>query len=537
MKITIDRNTADLDFLTTPDASSPRLSLFGQVDCLHTDSHSIWKPDLLQIERFLDQKGANEICKNITSIEGQYLLILKKGAKIYLFCDRFCTHPYYYRVSSTQIEVFDRILAVEDHLTVNQSIAIVFLLFGYVPGRQTLFQDISRLMPGECLVFDTTTRDFHINLSCVYPKISLDANADDDQVTEKFHSLFLEALENRISQFHADETFLLPLSGGLDSRYLLGTALELVSPSRIVAMTFGQQGSYDFEFGNLVAKTAGVRHLSYPLTPEDYHAGNLRSNCLDTDGQISFTTEAPLEIYRSLAEYGKNILSGHPGDFLMGEFAGLGLSSSRAAIPFLFPANIGINDRLTRFLDTKIMQATFFYSDGFDYPLNPFEMWLGINRLTKYTAYCVYKYRDFFNYICPYNDYRFIDYMINLPRRLRKDRRLHFLWLRKHFTSLAELPCNTFWGLPVSASTPRIFLAHQWDRILYYGLGINRRVNKIDFSRYQKQVLESPISTYHVFASLPHDFTRLLNHPRYYLVHYCLKCLEVLYTDFNVNFM
>ncbi len=535
MKAFINRRTARIELLSPPDCTSPHLILFGRIDRLHSNGHSIWNPDVSQVESYLDQNGPDAIYKNISFIEGQYLIIWCKEGKVCLFCDRYCMNTFYYRVLPDTIEVFDQILAIENNLVVSQSIAISFLLFGYVPGRQTLFQGIFRVMPGECLILDTTTGEFHIDVGCVYPKIVMDEDRNEDQVAEEFHALFREALEKRISKYHFNETLLLPLSGGLNSRYVLGTALELVSPSRIIAMTFGQRGSYDFEIGKSVAKAVGVRHIVYPLTPDNYNAKSLRANCLDTDGQVYFTSEAPIEIFRSFAEYGKITLSGYVGDAIMGNKVHLDTPTSKEAIAFS-DAKVGIDDPLAHYLDDKVIQSTFYYDIGADFPLDPSEMWFFINHFTKYSLHCVFKHRNHFTYICPFIDYAFIDYVLNLPTRMRMNRRLYFLWLRKHFKALADLPCNTYRGVPLSSSAQKIFLAHQWDRILHYGFGINRRVNKIDLFRYQRQILGPDISMYHVYSKLPPDFAKTLNHSKHYLLHYSLKCLEVLYTDFNVNF-
>jgi hypothetical protein len=50
------------------------------------------------------------------------------------------------------------------------------------------------------------------------------------------------------------------LSGGLDSRAILGALLEQYDASRIVAATFGRPGEQDFDFAAAVAREAGVRH-------------------------------------------------------------------------------------------------------------------------------------------------------------------------------------------------------------------------------------------------------------------------------------
>ncbi|WP_164737253.1 asparagine synthase C-terminal domain-containing protein [Georgenia sp. SYP-B2076] len=50
------------------------------------------------------------------------------------------------------------------------------------------------------------------------------------------------------------------LSGGLDSRTILASLLEVFDRSEIVAATFGLPGEQDFDFAAMVAKEAGVRH-------------------------------------------------------------------------------------------------------------------------------------------------------------------------------------------------------------------------------------------------------------------------------------
>ncbi|RYV52389.1 asparagine synthase-related protein [Pengzhenrongella frigida] len=50
------------------------------------------------------------------------------------------------------------------------------------------------------------------------------------------------------------------LSGGLDSRTILGGLLEIFDRSEILAVTFGMPGEQDFDFAARVAKVAGVRH-------------------------------------------------------------------------------------------------------------------------------------------------------------------------------------------------------------------------------------------------------------------------------------
>lgn len=66
---------------------------------------------------------------------------------------------------------------------------------------------------------------------------------------------------------------LLLLSGGLDSRAILGGLLERVDSKQIQTVTFGTPGTWDFEIGKRIAKYAGVKHRAVDLTNPDWAWG------------------------------------------------------------------------------------------------------------------------------------------------------------------------------------------------------------------------------------------------------------------------
>jgi hypothetical protein len=61
-----------------------------------------------------------------------------------------------------------------------------------------------------------------------------------------------------------------PLSGGLDSRAILGGLLENLEAREIRAVTFGSPGTWDYEMGRAVARAAGVRWEAIDLSAEDW---------------------------------------------------------------------------------------------------------------------------------------------------------------------------------------------------------------------------------------------------------------------------
>jgi len=90
-----------------------------------------------------------------------------------------------------------------------------------------------------------------------------------DQGVEAFRAACRAALAERPCERHV-----VPLSGGIDSRLLLGTVLRLAPRDSIDAATFGIPGTHDFDLVPAVAAAAGVRHevfdlTAWPVTRED----------------------------------------------------------------------------------------------------------------------------------------------------------------------------------------------------------------------------------------------------------------------------
>ena len=142
-------------------------------------------------------------------------------------------------------------------------------------------------MPGDLLSIDLPRKTFNVENQNVFPKIRLEEDHENN-ISQTFHNYFRNSIEMRLKYINGNEKILVPLSGGLDSRYILGTLLELVSPARILTFTFGSKNSYDFEIGKKVAKEIGVKNIAFPLKPLDYSEDSLTQSCLDSDGQINF---------------------------------------------------------------------------------------------------------------------------------------------------------------------------------------------------------------------------------------------------------
>ena len=78
---------------------------------------------------------------------------------------------------------------------------------------------------------------------------------------------------DKLVQIFPDRKHIIPLSGGWDSRAILGALLERVDKNMVETVTFGAPGQLDYEIGIKVAGWAGVNHKAI----------NLKKNILNWD--------------------------------------------------------------------------------------------------------------------------------------------------------------------------------------------------------------------------------------------------------------
>ena len=94
-----------------------------------------------------------------------------------------------------------------------------------------------------------------------YPeKSAVEYGYSTSEVSKIFDSIFSSIYDNSPSSNH-----IIPLSGGLDSRAILGALLDRVDPKKITTVTYGAPGQLDYEIGQSVAKYANVKHHAIDL--------------------------------------------------------------------------------------------------------------------------------------------------------------------------------------------------------------------------------------------------------------------------------
>jgi hypothetical protein len=133
-----------------------------------------------------------------------------------------------------------------------------WLSLGFVPGDATILDGV-RCLPGGG-IFESAGG----KLSVVKEPSRLERGDSSPSfgIASKLFDGAVGALLERSPGPHV-----VPLSGGLDSRVILGALLERVARRDIFTVTYGVPGSDDFEIGNEIARRTGTKHLALDLSP------------------------------------------------------------------------------------------------------------------------------------------------------------------------------------------------------------------------------------------------------------------------------
>lgn len=260
--------------------------------------------------------------------------------------------------------------------------------------------------------------------------------------------------ESFAALYDSNRDQVVPISGGLDSRLVLGCLLQLMPAEKIRTYTFGIPGSYDYEIGNLVAKHVGTRHLAIPLDGMTYHRDDLQDFARRSRCQAMLFYHPPVrELERLYA--GCVIWSGYVGDAVVGSHLHDPPSAS------LDEAKRAHIKRRTIVRSTKLYNCS---DDEFlphvgDLGMDPDvltfdEQVLFAEAVRKYTAPLVLF--DGFDYCTPLINTPWMDFSFSVPNRFRLDEALMIDTARHAFPSLFKLPTKNSLGF--SLATPASLL-------------------------------------------------------------------------------
>jgi hypothetical protein len=314
-----------------------------------------------------------------------------------------------------------------------------FIHLGYVTGNKTILSGTS------CRINNSKFEAFN-NISEHFSSSPQEDNKSLKEYINNGSSIWNKAIEKCLN--NNSKKIVVPISGGLDSRLILGSLLEHVSPSEITTYTFGIPGSFDYEIGNLVAKTLGTKHFSYDLNKIEVTEDKLKFFMQHTLCNSDLFTGPPLTELLNDIEQDSIIWSGFMGDPSIGSH--LPSLDTITNVDGNFIENkenytrIGLlSQKLT---NKKIIPPTYDFEniDGVD---SKIELWDLQNRQARYVTSQVFIKP--FEYEVPFINRDWLSFSLQLPKALRNNELFYKEFLLSRYSSIFGLPVKCNLGTPL----------------------------------------------------------------------------------------
>lgn len=200
-------------------------------------------------------------------IHGMFAFVIYDASEDKTICvrDRFGNESLYYYV--TKDGEFIYALTMNEILNsgkyekeLNEQALELFLTYSYLPGKNTFFKGITKVMPGFMLIY----KDGNISFKRYWKP---EYKGDSSKSIEEYAELVNDTLNNLVEDWKLPgEVYGNFLSGGVDSAYLAA----LTKPKYAFSTAYDNKEFDESELAAESAKFLGAEHVKVRITPDEY---------------------------------------------------------------------------------------------------------------------------------------------------------------------------------------------------------------------------------------------------------------------------
>jgi len=193
----------------------------------------------------------------LSEASGNFSFIVKTSDALFASVDICRTYPIFY--SGATIEGFDLFdgLSIEKIRSskLDEHSILEFYELGFITGKNTICKDIYQLQAGESLFVDSDSCRTESYFEYI-PSKNPPPFTNTKEWTSRFDSLLKDVFEKFLDAFPKDTQWVVPLSGGHDSRLMINY-LHKTGVKNVVCFTYGNPGNKQSEISKKIAGTVG----------------------------------------------------------------------------------------------------------------------------------------------------------------------------------------------------------------------------------------------------------------------------------------
>ncbi len=203
------------------------------------------------LNHFQNIKNEHDFRTALQALNGVFSVIIKNENVLMAAVDRVRNFPLLYKKTFGELTITD-----DSNVFLNEKINSASVLtmqyMGWVPGDQTLLQDVFQLQAGEMLVFseDQMQKTFWHSA-----KSETERNLNKDAYKKQLKEIFLK-IGKRLATVVANRPLALPLSGGYDSR-MIALLLKMNGFSDVFCFTYGNPDCKEARNSQEIARRLG----------------------------------------------------------------------------------------------------------------------------------------------------------------------------------------------------------------------------------------------------------------------------------------
>lgn len=427
------------------------------------------------ILKLIERKGI-QIVKNLN---GSFVLAvwnLKKKV-LTIANDRFGLRPlYYFRRDDLFVfasEMKSVLAFAEASRQIDVEAMAQFFSFNFIMGDRTWLEEIKVLSPASILTFGNGSLQKRSYWTLNLAEEDKEFNKQD--ALERAHFLIKQAVHRQIKD---DIPKILSLSGGLDSRTILGAAAQL--GHKIPTFTFGIPECEDQRLAKAVADTLGMENRFFVLFP-NFLEEWCRLGVWLTEGMSNCVNFHGIEFVPEIRKQAPIVLNGFFGNEVFGYLSLTNLQflfrkrSKKWIHGFFHQQNHAFREseqcKLFRTeyyshlegLAFRSLAESIEASPAFS-PLSKFYYFRFRELARKSSLYGLLLDNNLVEYRVPFCDYDLVDFSLTIPPRQRLLATFYRELLSKRFSPLDEIPYQRT-GLPVRSSLGRVLLRKAKERI------------------------------------------------------------------------